>query len=301
MKRITLRLLSFLAVALIGYLGSGTEWNTVPAQEANPPASQPADSEVAPPTDPINENEGAFKSTVGFPQLIYQHVIPGPKVVAKPIADRRQAIVIRIVDTYAHGSDFRYDIEYRGLEPGKYNLADYLEREDKSGQPIPTIDVEVATLLGPGQVEPYMLPPVKSRFASFYLPALIVGSTVWLIGLLLILFYGRGKTKSATIQQKQLTVADRIRPLIDAAIAGELETQQKAELERVLSAFWSKKLRLGHLDADDLREQLRGHPEASVMLNQIDLWLHRPESDAETPVDVNAILKPYQSMNYEEV
>ena len=240
-------------------------------------------------------------STVGFPKLIFQHVIPGSKVIAKPIADRTQPMVIRIVETYPHGSGFRYDIEYKGLDPGNYNLAEYLQREDGSGTPIPSLDVVVETLLGSGQVKPYELPPVKSRYRSYYLAALLVGSTVWLIGLLMILFYGRGKNKHPTKQEVPLTVADRMRPLVDAAIAGELDSQKQAELERVLSAFWSKKLRLNHLGASDLREKLRNHPEASVMLNQLDCWLHRPASDPQNYVDVNEILKPYQSMNYEEV
>lgn len=240
-------------------------------------------------------------STVGFPQLIYQQVIPGSRVIAKPINDRSQAVVVRIIDTYPHGSDFRYDLEFRGLEKGRYDLADYLERADGSSEPIPPMQVRVDSLLGPGQVEPYVLPPVTSRFRSFYLPALLLGGAVWLVGLLTILFYGRGKNKRPSREQQQLTVADRMRPLVDAAIAGELGAQEQAELERVLSAFWSKKLRLNHLGASELREQLRNHPEASVMLNQLDSWLHRPSTDSLDQVDVNEILKPYQAMNYEEV
>jgi hypothetical protein len=254
----------------------------------------------------VDENNGANLddskvSTVGFPKLIFQHVIPGPKVIAKPIADPAQPMIVRIVDTYSHGTDFRYDIEYKGLDAGRYDLADFLEREDGSQSPIPAITVEVKSLLGPGQVLPYELPPVKSGFRSFYLPAILLGAAVWLGGLLMILFYGRGKDKRPSQHKQQLTVADRMRPLIDAAMAGELDAQEQAELERVLSAFWSKKLRLNHLAATDLREKLRSHPEASVMLTQIDAWLHRPATDPQNQVDVNEILKPYQSMNYEEV
>ncbi len=228
-------------------------------------------------------------------------MIPGSKVVAKPIANKAQPMIVRIVDTYSHGSDFRYDIEYKGLDAGQYNLADFLEREDGSQSPIPAINVQVTTLLGPGQVLPYELPPVRSGYRSFYLPAILLGGAVWLGGLLLILFYGRGKNKRPSQHTQQLTVADRLRPLIDAAIAGDLNAQQQAELERVLSAFWSKKLRLNHLPATDLREKLRRHPEASVMLSQIDAWLHRPATDPQNQVDINEILKPYQLMNYEDV
>lgn len=239
----------------------------------------------------------SLTSTVGFPKLIFQYKIAGPKVVAKPIADRVQPIIVRIVDTYPHGSDFRYDIEYKGLEPGAFDISKYLKRDDGSTQPIPPIDVEVFPVLEKNEVRPYNLPQVRSRFKSYYLPLLLVLGTVWFAGLLLILFYGRGKNRKPSLEQKQLTVADRMRPLVDAAIAGELTTQQQAELERVLSGFWSRKLRLNHLSADELRQKLRNHKEASLMLNQIDAWLHRPANDPANSVDVNELLKPYQTIN----
>ena len=88
-----------------------------------------------------------------------------------------------------------------------------------------------------------------------------------------------------------------MRPLVDAAIAGNLTPAQQAELERILSEFWSTKLNLGHLPADQLRSTLREHPEATEMLEQIDFWLHRPAGEATQPVDVNALLKPYQDQN----
>jgi hypothetical protein len=117
----------------------------------------------------------------------------------------------------------------------------------------------------------------------------------------MILFYGRGKRKRPRHEKENLTVADRLRPLIDSAIAGKLDSRAQAELERVLSSFWSKKLRLTHLPADKLREHLRGHSEASQLLNQIDSWLHKPKSDPSNPINVNEILRPYQTMNYDDV
>jgi len=270
----------------------------LPVENSSSPQSK--DAEAKSELEAANEAD-ARVSTIGFPKLIFQHVIPGSKVVAKPITDRTLPLIIRIVDTYPHGTDFRYDIEYKGLEPGSYDIGEYLQREDGTETPIPSINIEVRSLLGSGQVEPYVLPPVKSRYRSFYLPALLLGGAAWLAGLLLILFYGRGKSKRPSHLEQQLTVADRMRPLVNAAIAGELGVQEQAELERVLSAFWCKKLRLNHLGASDLREKLRTHPEASVMLNQIDCWLHRPASDPHNEVNVNEILKPYQTMNYEEV
>lgn len=267
--------------------------------------STQADSAPAETSEATNikstDHADQFESTIGFPKLIFQKVIEGPKLIAKPIRDKGQAVIVRIVDTYSHGEHFRYDIEYTGLEPGDYNIADFLAREDGSDAPIDAINVKVNSILGPGQVVPYELPPKRSRYGSYYLPIMLALGAAWVAGLLMILFYGRGKKRRPSAEEEKATVADRLKPLLDAAEAGELNSQQQAELERVLSSFWSKKLRLEHLSADQLREQLRNHNEASVLLDQIDTWIHKPGGHGSSQVDVNQILEPYRTMNYEEV
>ncbi len=236
------------------------------------------------------------RATVGFQKTIRQIVVPGSELQPKPINDRDQSIIVRILKTYSHGTDFRYDLEFRGLDPGQFNLADYLQRIDATDQqPIPAMPIVVHSLLPPGQVQPTPLVAEPARYRSFYLPLLIVGSTLWTIGFLMILFYGRGKTSRPVREMKPVTVADRLQALIDAAVSGEITTEQQAELERVLSSFWSQKMRWEHLSAVQIREKLRGHPEASQLLDQIDRWLHRPETGTATsPVDVAKLLEPYR-------
>ena len=167
-----------------------------------------------------------LESTIGFPKRINQKVIKGSKLVAKPMRDKGQPIVVRIVDTYTHGDHFRYDIEYRGLEPGEYNIADFLIREDGSDTPVDPINVKVNSILGPGQVVPYRLPPKRNRYSSIYLPIMLALGAVWVGGLLIILFYGRGKKKRPSGEAKKVTVAERIEPLLDATATGKLDSQQ---------------------------------------------------------------------------
>ncbi|MFK7767282.1 MAG: hypothetical protein AB8B55_08680 [Mariniblastus sp.] len=311
MKRSTVSSMSIVLLAFLFFAPVETKANTLsPPRGATHDAAQTADekashnknsndNKVDQASDEKASNQQAHRTTIGFPRLIYQHVIAGSKVVAKPITDD-EPIVLRIVETYPHGSNFRYDIEYKGLDPGTYNLANFLTREIGE-EPIPAIPVVIESLLGPGQVKPTDPLNVTSEFRSYYLPVLLVAAAGWLGGLLMILFYGRGKKLRPETHQAKITVADRMRPLIDAAVAGELSSKEQAELERVLSSFWSKKLRLGHLPADQLREHLRSHPDASVLLNQIDNWLHRPSTDPTNQVDISKILEPYQSVNYEEI
>ncbi len=246
----------------------------------------------------VTEKEATeLKTSVGYPVRILQTKIAGSLLVAKPYTDRSVPAMVRIIESFPHGTDFRYDIEFRGFEPGRFNIIDYLQREDESDLATAPLWVTVEPILGADKVHPIPLPQNESQFRSYYTPILFVSGVVWIAGLLAILFYGRGTLKKATIVAKTITPAEKMRPLIDAAIAGNLTTAKQAELERILSEFWSAKLNLGHLPADQLRSTLREHPEATKMLEQIDFWLHRPDGESAQPVDINALLRPYQGQN----
>lgn len=246
-------------------------------------------------------DDGDHSSTVGYPAQIRQLVIAGPELKAKPIENRKQALLVRLIEIYPHGSDFRYDIEFTGLEPGIFNLGEYLEPVDSSDSnwTAPTIPVTIRALLPPGQVEPSELAIRENRFQSYYLATLVVGGVVWAAGLFVILFSGRGKIFRSRLESKPVTVADRLKPLMEKAVSGDLTTAEKAELERVLVAFWRKKLRLQHLPASDLRSTLREHAEAGKMLDLLDRWLHQPANDDD--FDIEELIKPYQTVNYDEI
>ena len=81
--------------------------------------------------------------TVGAAGFIEQIILPGSELAGKPIDDR-SPIVARVVNVFPHGDSFRYDIQFHGLEPGKYNLSDWLVRKDGSGtEGLPEIAVEI--------------------------------------------------------------------------------------------------------------------------------------------------------------
>lgn len=246
-----------------------------------------------------NESDQTSNVSVGYPGRI-EIPIAGSELKAKPISDRTQKMIVRVLETYVHGDRLRYDLEYVGLEPGEHNLIDYLERVDGSEiGDVDPVNVTISATLPPGQIEPNEMVSLKTKFQSYYLPALLVLGALWLLGFFAILFGGRAKMFRPSGRGKKETVADRMRPLITKAIRGKLDMSQKAELERVMVGFWKKKLKLGHLKADELRERLRSNSESSVMLEQLDNWLHRPDGDGD--IDVTAFLKPYQTMNYDEL
>ncbi len=291
-------LICWISINLVPAGGTNAPAAMTCQQESTSTAQDEIDSGQSTPSSQVTGEE--YQSTVGFPAMIRQLVITGSELQAKPIEDREQPIVVRIVDTYPHGSDWRYDIEFYGLEPGRYDLREYLVRADGSplGE-IPPIQVEVKPILKSGQIVPHEIEPEQSFFGSYYLPILLGAGIVWLVGLFIILFAGRSKAYRATGHKKIVTVADRLKPLIEKAVNGSIEPSEKAELERVLDAFWRKRLNAKHLPANELRKKMRNHSDASNMLSQMDNWLHAPEPD--TSVDIVDLLEPYQSMNLDEI
>jgi len=235
-------------------------------------------------------------STVGLPARLEGLVLPGPELEVKPLADRRAPVVVRIVQVWPHGTAFRYDLEYYGLEPGKFDLKDYLRRKDSSAPGgLPAIPIEVRSVLPPGQVRPNELPaPAVPRLGGYLIVLLGVG-VLWLLGLVAILVAGRRKTRAAEhVAGKPRTLADHLQPLVEGALAGRLAPAQLAELERSLLVYWERRLELRDRKPVHAMAELRRHPEAGPLLQQLEVWLHRPGAAGD--VDVAALLKPYRHL-----
>ena len=58
-------------------------------------------------------------STVGMAKRMDSLVLPGAKLKVKPMNDRHQPFVLRILEVYPYGTDHRYDLEFYALEPGE--------------------------------------------------------------------------------------------------------------------------------------------------------------------------------------
>lgn len=233
---------------------------------------------------------------VGVPTKIEQLVVPGSELEAKPSEDRKAPVVLRIVNVDKHGTAHRYDLVYYTLDPGTFDLRDYLRRKD--GTPlgdVPEIKVTATTMLPPGQVLPHELAAKPPGMFAWYWLAVIAAGVLWVLGFFAILFVGRKKKheEAANINLRG-TLADRLRPLIERGLAGQLDLAQRADLERSLLAYWTKKLKLGDLKPAERFAKLRDHADAGPLLNQLEAWLHKPGTQA--GVDVTALLRPYQNL-----
>lgn len=256
-----------------------------------------AAAQTAPaPTLPVKGPATVAKreSSVGLPVKIEQLVLPGTELEAKPISDRDAKLVLRVVSTYPHGTAFRYDLEYYGLEPGQFDLRDYLKRKDATAtDDLPPIPVKIVSVLPAGQILPGELQPVSPPWVGGYVLVLLLGAVVWIAGLIALIFVGRKKRKTAVrVAEHQLTLAERLQPLVESAVAGRLTLDQQAALERLLLGYWSERLGLADVDPAEAMQRLRSHPEAGQLLRQVEAWLHQPGGARE--VNLAQMLAPYR-------
>jgi hypothetical protein len=239
------------------------------------------------------------ETNIGISGRILQLVLPAPELEAVPL-DSHSPIVLRVLATWPHGTDFRYDLEYYGLEAGRYDLAQYLKHKD--GTPatnLPGIPVTVAALLPEGQVQPNTLEPTALPHLGGYQKTLIALGIVWVVGLAAILFLGRRRAQAARERARPRTLAEELRPLVEDALAGRLSRSDRARLELRLVEYWRRKLALVDRPPQELIVELRAHPQAGALLRSLEDWLHRPDPPAE--VDLARLLAPYENVDMTEL
>lgn len=183
----------------------------------------------------------------------------------------------------------RYDLRYIGNEPGRRDLLDYL-RDGAGRRPEGSVQVEIASLLPPGQAGLHDPPSEPSAPLGGWTPWLLGLAGAWLIAVLLLL---RPRRRAAVVPATPMpSLAELLRPLVESAAAGRLDVEGQARLERLLLAFWRGRLDLDRLEPAAALSRLRADPEAGALLRGTDAWLHQPPGRA--AVDVAALLAPYR-------
>ena len=180
-----------------------------------------------------------------------------------------------------------------GLEPGRYDLRDYLRRKDGSpAKDLPAIPVAIEPVLPPGPGRAASAGP-----GSFAVPGRLSAHRP-----------DRGnRLERRPARDRCSSVADGVpRPRRSRAgrrrwpIASgrwstprwpaQLSSGQQAELERLLIGYWRRRLNLEQAAPARFMAVLRDHEEAGPLLRQLEDWLHRPAGTA-GPVDVAALLR----------
>jgi hypothetical protein len=237
------------------------------------------------------------QAAVGMRAYLEQVVLPGSELIPAPTTSS-SAVMVRVIKTWPHGGMLRYDLEWTGFEAGRHDLTRYLVRKD--GTPtgeLPPLEVEVSGVLPKGKdglQRPEPLPPRPAERLDGYSRLQIWAGVAWGVGLLAILLVGRRFRFRQPPPPPKPTLADRLRPLVQSIAAGGGDTAAKAELERLLVAYWRSRLDLGDATAADAIRTIHRHPEAGGLLRQLEAWLHMPRPPA--AIDLNALLAPYRAV-----
>lgn len=239
----------------------------------------------------------AYETSVGMPQSIPDLILPGSELEVRPLDNQKDPVVLRIVKSIRHGTDYRYQFVYYALEPGTHDLSQYLQRVDGSSvEDLPPLQVIVYPLLPSGQIQPSALTAQRPDSIGGYRKLLGFAAGIWVLGLLAILFLGRRKRADKCGNGAQgPSLADRIRPMVESAQRGELDDARQAELERLLMTYWRRRLDLNEVSAANAITTLRQHDEAGALLRQLESWLHMPP-DVRQDVDVSKLLEPYRDV-----
>ncbi|MBK7876940.1 MAG: hypothetical protein IPJ77_14545 [Planctomycetes bacterium] len=240
--------------------------------------------------------EKAVESTVGLPARVEQVVLPAPELQAAPV-DPKSPVLLRVTGTWPHGTDFRYDLEFQGFEPGEYDLARWLVRKDGGElQALPAIPVVVRAVLPAERMKPNPRTEGTGVALGGYRVLAIVVGVAWVAGVVVLLLWIRPRrTASTAVLARPRTLAERLRPLVERARANKLSRTERAELELVLYRYWKRRLGLEDTDPARALAELRSHAEAGPLLRALEDWLHRP--DPEREVDVGRLLAPYQAVD----
>lgn len=205
--------------------------------------------------------------------------LPGPRLVARPLAGDDQ-VVLRVVSVAPAGPDrLRYQLELYGLRPGRHDLGRYLMRED--GSPplgIPPLPIEVLSVIPPGPAEPGQLAAQAAPRLGGYRLLMGLAVVLWGGGLLALMFVRRGPRAAppAPPPAPPPRAAELLRPLVQDALGGRIDTRGQARLEALILETCRERLGLGELPAREAMTRLRADPEAGPIVAALELWLHAP-------------------------
>jgi hypothetical protein len=248
---------------------------------------------AAPPPQKVG-GDSRVEAAVGM-EGVYYFRHRGPAVEALPVDDD-SPVVLRIAEAVSDGDATICEIRYIGVKPGRYDLRDYLRRADGGPlagvEPIPVAIRSVLPADHNGQLDE--LPRLPLPGAWPYRLFLAVAGGLWLVPVawLTVRRVARRRRRPERPPAGEPTLADQLRPLVEAAVLGRLSTADQARLELLLIAYWRKRLELTGCSAAELLVQLREHPESAAPLGQLEQWLHRRPGSCR--VDVAAVLRPYR-------
>ncbi len=231
---------------------------------------------------PLSANEQT--AIVGMPHVINDVVVAGSLLEAVPTDNDVSPVVVRIVNAIPEKDSFRYTIEYHGLEPGSFDLKDYLQRADRSSsEEIPSLPISVKSTLPADSISVASEDHRQLSWFHHYQMGMVLGGILWVVGLYKILTLGRKPTVEAIEEVYSASPLDVLSQIAHSGQAAELSHAERAEIERLIFFIWRQ---IRHVDepASTAIVRLKGDSEAGPMIAKLERWLHsRQGGDVDLP------------------
>ena len=233
---------------------------------------------------------------VGLPLLLEDYPISGPLLEPIPRTNREVPLILRLIQNEPTEDGHLYTIEVQGLDPGDYNLAEFLRPVTQTtAKELPSIPIRIETALPPGLPKPTALTPTPAPRVGGYRALIWLFALAWLAGLAWLIFSGHKKKNAQSSTAEETSLAARLTPLLQSASQGKLDSEKQAQLERLMVAHWRDKLpETSTLSPAKTLAFLKEHKEASPLFLALEKWLHAPKGEL-SPQELEALLEPYQS------
>jgi hypothetical protein len=201
-------------------------------------------------------------------------------------------------------ASWRTELRFLARRPGEFDLRASLSFGPGRpvGDAIPAILVQVDSLLPEdhlGDLDgiPGLDGPGAGGFSTIFRAVF----ALWLIpaiAWLLWRWHNRPRPEPVEVEVVP-TLAELLQPLVQGAIAGELDLEGQAKLERLLLGYWRERLGLQAESQAVAVPAMRQHAEAGELLRAVEAWLHRPGNAPADQAEVQSLLARYQGVSAE--
>ena len=238
------------------------------------------------------------QAPLGYPIELNDIYIAGPEVEPIPRRDHSSSVVVRILSIQEAKDGFRYDMSVYGLDPGTYDLVDYLQTKPAGEKLAGVKPIEITitnrhpleTLPKPGELE--LTAPGK---LGGYRTLMIVLVALWAIGLFVLIFYRKRNSEVNEVKEHQPSVHENLHQLVTAASKGELDEAEQANLERLIIGHWKREIpELDEMAPAKALIKLRSHKKASPLILKLEEWLHAPNPQVELS-ELKPLLEPFRN------
>jgi len=222
----------------------------------------------------------------------------GPRLRADPAQTLSSPILARIAQSQPSGDAVFYRIEFIGTVAGSYDLRELLQNEDGSpATALPPLPVNIYTQLPPNHgTDVYGLADPPFTLVGWYREFMAAAVVLWVaIPILIItrrLLRRRVPPISAPVVPPP-SLADLLRPLVEAARARAMTIAERGRLELLLYRYWRERLGITRGSQAEVIATLRTHPQAGILLQAVERWLHQPEGGDAAEEDVASLLEPF--------